>query len=163
MLTLCTQPCPHNESSSRRTPLATLPSDLLGLCGAADDLSQHGGSAAKDQLAAVAAAKEAASPGLPPPKRVRLELPANLAAAAAAAVASGDYGQLTAAAAAAAGTQDCGCLPPALGLGRPSSVERMGSLNNLQRLAGQAAVPALSASRLERELEKALRAFIRIR
>ena len=119
--------------------------------------SQHGGSQAREHLAAVAAAAEGASPRVPPAKRVRLELPGNLAAAAAAAVASGDYQQLAAAAAAAGGALDpsCGCCPTPGG--------RVGSAGSLQRLASQAAVPSLSASRLERELEKALRAFIRIK
>lgn len=133
--------------------------DLVGVQAEAEG-SQRGGSAAKDRLeaaaaAAVAAAKEGLDPQVPPAKRVRLELPPNLAAAAAAAVASGNYDELTAAAAAAGGGPDCGCFITPAG--------RLGSSTSLQRLASQAAVPALSVSRLERELEKALRAFIRIK
>lgn len=128
--------------------------DLVGLT-ACNEGSQHGGSAAKEHLAALAAAGEGTGAGLPPAKRVKLELPSNLAAAAAAAVASGDYKQLAAAAAAAGADLSCGCPSP----GGKRNTDPLG----LQRLASQAAVPALSASRLERELEKALRAFIRIK
>lgn len=104
----------------------------------------------------MAAAKEGTDPGAPPAKRVRLELPSNLAAAAAAAVASGSYDQLMAASGGtgSGGVLDCGCcVTPG---GRRSAP-------SLQLLAGQSAVPAISVSRLERELEKALRAFIRIK
>lgn len=134
--------------------------DLLGLQNCDGEGSQHGGSKARDAMAAAkaAAAETTGSPGMPPLKRVRLELPANLASAAAAAVATGDYQQLTDAAAAVAGP-DCGCcVSPDGRVGN-----RIGSAGSLQRLASQAAVPALSVSRLERELEKALRAFIRIK
>lgn len=123
--------------------------DLFGLQDC--DGSHHGGNQVQAALAAgVAAAAAAAvkgeddgrSPkGGPAAKRLRIQLPSGMAAAVtvAAAVASVDPQQQAAAAAAATGT------------GRMS---RTGSL---------AAVPALSSSRLERELEKALRAFIRIK
>lgn len=98
----------------------------------------------------MAAATEGTNAGAPPAKRVRLELPGNLAAAAAAAVATGDYSKLISASS-AGNLLDCGCLVSP------------GSASQLQLLAGQSAVPALSVSRLERELEKALRTFIRIK
>ncbi|KAI7835447.1 hypothetical protein COHA_010652 [Chlorella ohadii] len=130
-------------------------SDLVGLTPC-NEGSQHGGTTAKEHLAAVAAAEEGTGSGMPPAKRVKLELPSNLAAAAAAAVASGDYKQLAAAAAGAGLDMSCGCPSPG---GGKRNADPLG----LQRLASQAAVPALSTSRLERELEKALRAFIRIK
>lgn len=129
--------------------------DLVGLIPC-NEGSQHGGTAAKEHLAAVAAAEEGTGSGLPPAKRVKMELPGNLAAAAAAAVASGDYKQLAAAAAGAGLDLGCGCPSPG---GGKRNADPLG----LQRLASQSAVPALSTSRLERELEKALRAFIRIK